>query len=603
MNLILFAFLFCYFIPTNGVQITASYRKDHYLPDLKEDIDYNTPTDGGRVHVAIIGSNCTKGVDLTSVLVNDQECINLPWGDSPDFTYFDWARVHHDNQTGLVWLSFHSRNKKWLPSGSASLTIKVKQGSKMCFSGVAKVDAKKNVQVTYVTTRNQGQHLIVHTHNFGTKGIDLTSYIVLGKVHQGTWHIGAGQSHVMTFDMTNKLLPGSLWSVAVVSKQEGTSGWGGRVIPERFPIEAWPHSSDCPIPGANDDNANELLAAGIDSVFLDNKKCGDIPSLVSALGDKKSPMHVMVNPNVLSDIKNMANIDAINIGDEVDGKMDKNLRDPSPRNANKEWPSLPTFQGAKTNSHVGSYSGITDIQGMDAYCAACAPTMLPVIKTLPLQYPYFYLKTARDNHMPLPTWLYSQLYSEAWSYQANENEIITEIGQVLLAGGKGMMLFQSEHKLFSENDFASIAKVLLSVKSLREDFRLGDIGGLTFTTSAKLNKEVMIEVIRSPDRVVVVVVSTNAKGYNNVLCHTFVDKHWSFDDLTVKSIDLNLPQADSTPNVPPVHLSKFGEMVKGKLITPTDVKVSYADTKVSLTNIEIPAKHTTRFFVFDVNSA
>ena len=44
--------------------------------------------------------------------------------------------------------------------------------------------------------------------------------------------------------------------------------------------------------------------------------------------------------------------------------------------------------------------------------------MLPVIKTLPLQYPYLYLRNARDNTMPLPFWGYSQLYSGAWSYQA-----------------------------------------------------------------------------------------------------------------------------------------------------------------------------------------
>ena len=42
---------------------------------------------------------------------------------------------------------------------------------------------------------------------------------------------------------------------------------------------------------------------------------------------------------------------------------------------------------------------------------------------------YLYLRNTRDNHAPLPTYLYSQLYSDAWSYQPNENEIITSIGE------------------------------------------------------------------------------------------------------------------------------------------------------------------------------
>ena len=49
---------------------------------------------------------------------------------------------------------------------------------------------------------------------------------------------------------------------------------------------------------------------------------------------------------------------------------------------------------------------ITDIQGMDVYIGACAPTIVPVIDPLPITYTYLYLKNTRNNHMPLPTWLY-----------------------------------------------------------------------------------------------------------------------------------------------------------------------------------------------------
>ena len=116
--------------------------------------------------------------------------------------------------------------------------------------------------------------------------------------------------------------------------------------------------------------------------------------------------------------------------------MNNNLRNTDPQQMNDAYPAIPTYQGGKTNSHIGSYSGITDIQGMDAYLGACAPTIVPVIKPLPIDYPYLYLKNTRNNHMPLPTWLYSQLYSDAWSYQANANEIVAQIAQTVLAGAK-----------------------------------------------------------------------------------------------------------------------------------------------------------------------
>ena len=79
--------------------------------------------------------------------------------------------------------------------------------------------------------------------------------------------------------------------------------------------------------------------------------------------------------------------------------------------AQRTVPDVPTYQGSKTTRNVGAFSGIADIQGSDAYAGACAPTMLPVIKRLPLQYPYYYLRNARDNHAPGVFWGYAQLYS------------------------------------------------------------------------------------------------------------------------------------------------------------------------------------------------
>ena len=68
-------------------------------------------------------------------------------------------------------------------------------------------------------------------------------------------------------------------------------------------------------------------------------------------------------------------VDAILTGDEVDGGITaKHLR--SSLNLSLEnmrsTPDLMVYQGAATNAFVGAFSGITDIQGIDA-CEAPAP--------------------------------------------------------------------------------------------------------------------------------------------------------------------------------------------------------------------------------------
>ena len=70
--------------------------------------------------------------------------------------------------------------------------------------------------------------------------------------------------------------------------------------------------------------------------------------------------------------------------------------------------------------------------------------------------------------MPLPTWLYSQLYSDAWSYQPNAAEIVSQITQTILAGGKGITLFQSKQDDFNQHDLKPIAQILNSIQEQSE---------------------------------------------------------------------------------------------------------------------------------------
>merc|ERR1711862_624352 len=132
--------------------------------------------------------------------------------------------------------------------------------------------------------------------------------------------------------------------------------------------------------------------------------------------------------------------------------------------------------------------------------------MLAVDHTLPLQYPYYYLRNARDNHAPLPFWGYSQLYSDAWSYQANINEVLTQVAQVVLSGSKAIMFFQANVKDIGEHKKEKLRSVLGSIRQVSEIIRTGDIMGMPFSVTSILNKQVMAETILSPEKLLLVVV-------------------------------------------------------------------------------------------------
>lgn len=247
---------------------------------------------------------------------------------------------------------------------------------------------------------------------------------------------------------------------------------------------------------------------------------------------------------------------------------------------------------------------------------------LPSAKHLPLTYPYYYLRVARDNSAPLPMWGYSQLYNGVpkssgglilnstsdrkptgrlgWAYQANANELVAQIAQTVLSGSKGVMLFQSVHADIAVHDEVPITSTIRSIRTISPALRAGDISGVQFTTSAKLNQEAMIETILSldPPQLVVAVVNINAHGYSNLLCHIDTNKHWSFNTLTIDSVELNLKSAPQISGV-----SNWREAVQDKLVSPSNVKISGSSGSVEFTSMELDDKLVARFFIADVQFA
>jgi hypothetical protein len=412
----------------------------------------------------------TKDADLSSVKINGVEGLNLDTSSTADLSNFDWLRAHADPITGEAWISFHSRNKGWFQSTTEDNIVNFDVGLRLAngleINGTAHVVQSTSLTLTHVAFRNGGAEAVLHVHSQSTSTHELTNLLFDHQkvdIPNGKMTVPPG-GHAIFVVKTQGKITTRLWT-AILFTDSGAAGiaYGGRAANERFPMMVWPKSVDCPLPGGNNTNAEELTKLGIDSVFYkdkDFKKCSGGKSLVDEAKAWGGTHFVFTDDKTAAAIPD--SVDAVFLGDEVDGGVDADHL----RSALKESVSAMktasksiTYQGAKTNHNIGAFAGMTDVQGVDAYCAACAPTMLAVDHKLPITYPYAYLRNARDNQMPQAFWGYAQLYSEAWSYQANANELIAQTAMVLLSGSKALMLFQSNQVQFGIHKVGEIRSV------------------------------------------------------------------------------------------------------------------------------------------------
>ncbi len=223
--------------------------------------------------------------------------------------------------------------------------------------------------------------------------------------------------------------------------------------------------------------------------------------------------------------------------------------------------------------------------------------MLGVVYRLPLHYPYYYLRNARDNHAPLPFWGYSQLYSEAWNYQANIDELNMQLGQLLISGTKGIMFFQSDAAQLGKHDTSVLKRTLSSIVS--EIVLAGDIMGVPLSSDALSKKKILAETIVTPEKLLLVVVNTVASSYNNLICHTgLVGRHWSFSKHKVDSLTLDVTAA---PGI--AKFTNWQEATKDGLVPLSDVDVQGEAGHVKLSQIALDKTENVRLFVADVVSA
>lgn len=112
---------------------------------------------------------------------------------------------------------------------------------------------------------------------------------------------------------------------------------------------------------------------------------------------------------------------------------------------------------------------------------------------------------------------------------------MVQIASVVAGGSKGLMLFQIDPTYKGSSWLSAVDNTLVPLKTLSEEFRVGDIEGAIFTKDDTADQST-VSVIRSLDKLVVVVINTNVTGYNDLTCEIHISDHWAFSDHTINKL-------------------------------------------------------------------
>lgn len=586
--------------------IRASYRKDNYLPAYAEDGD--APTTGGRFHVAAI-SEVTG--NITKVTIDGVDVSALS---TPDLRpSIEWAHVWPKQLRAgePVTIQFHSRAGKW--DSATSGTIKIETDAGVALDAAFPV-AKTTVPITWVTTTTDRKTVLVHAHNRDSSSRTIRKIVVNGRdvtaaacIAEKT--IAAGATALLSVPLCDAWNDGDAFSVALEYNDAPTAAAVGRVVTPFHPIEAWNNTGECPFPGGSAANYDAIVTKGlVDTLYTHGGVCSKCGCETYKLINETLPaakLHTLITddlPTSLPKLTNLAAVAAISTGDESDGSVfaevsstDKRVYSVPAKKAEKSeqlwqvYPSLPTFNGGKTNKNIGTFAGMADVQGMDFYFGACAPHITRFGTDYPLRGPYDYLRNTRENHMPLPTWLYAQGLSPAWhkvvevggikivDYYADPSpsEIMVQAFQVYAAGAKGFLWFQVNQDRAKDNKPAwdAIVRANKITRALRDLLREGDPTG-----AAKTAQKALVEAIRSRDAIVVPVIDEEFTSKpTDTACNTATSAgavpHFKFAAQKV-TVDVTIPRDLAVADVFEVAADGVRECTakaSGRTVTLADV--------------------------------
>lgn len=509
--------------------VFATFRKDFYLPSYAEPTP--VPEHGGRFHIASV--SLVSG-EVTGVFIDGQDVSTMLVE-----PLMEWYHVWPTTVTAgePVWFAFHSRNPAWDSAASGQIRIETTGGNAV---DSAFPVARTKVPLTYVTTSDDRSSLLIHAHNVDTGSHQLTSLLVNGRDVLGSDvaciadpEIPAGGSVLWEVPLCTPAEPGAPWTVVARYQNTADAVGVGRILKPHFVVEAWSKGSDCAFPGVPGGSFDAHRAAGFDTqyMYFGGNDCGFDPGqMTNVTAPATDDLFLLIGddflhlPNPASAITDTSATVGFLTGDESDGSIYENG---SPRPAAKAddarrlwsmYPELTVYNGAKTNKNVGSFAGMTDVQGIDFYVAACAPHITQWGNHPPLRGAYDYLLNTRNNHMPLPTWQYAQGLHSGWnrdilgmniSVQPDPQEIWIQAMSVVAAGGKGIMWFQTDQSEASGHParWDAIAKSNWSIRGVRRLLREGDLTG-----AASADDHTIVDAIRSRDAIVVPVINLRASS-------------------------------------------------------------------------------------------
>lgn len=507
--------------------VRASYRKDYWLPQEQYDEKTTPQLDGGRFHIAAVSA--VTG-NVTGVYINGTEVSELLVE-----PFMEWYHVWPEQVVGgePVWFAFHSRNPEWDNVTEGDIRIETDAGDAV--NGKFPVAVNK-VPAGAVTVSPDMTALWMHLKNDDTvshqvKRIVLNGYVVYdgsdpehGIVCLPYDTLQPGQAAMWKLPLCQAAQVGSAYTVVVEFVDAPDSVSVGRILRPFFPIEVWPSTKDCALPGHENGFWNDLDAIGVDTVYYywgGFDRCGfDRDTMLGQTLPEKGDAYVLLGDDFPFDnppadpIPVRDNVLGFLTGDESDWAI-YNKDTGFPNAANKAadtravwrlYPDLLTYNGAMTNKHVGVFAGMADIQGIDFYSAACAPHITEFGVHPPLRGPYDYLRNARNNHMPWLTWFYSQ-GTGGWDGHALPHEVATQAISVMAAGAKGLMWFMATQEGRDEypDTWQAISDMNHIFKGVRPYLLNGDITGL-----ATSDEYTITDMVRSRDALVVPVITTKS---------------------------------------------------------------------------------------------
>lgn len=405
-------------------------------------------------------------------------------------------------------------------------------------------------------------------------GVDILPLInlpALLTIYTGTtnlWSVNA--SLVFT---TFPLNYGSVWtleitwslpSIAPPGSSTVTTA-GGIFFREFFPMESWVHGSDCPYPTVNTTAYNLHRMTGIDTFFTEytlDSSCHSSLTAAEIVNVLAPEYGFYVLPSIeqmkAKEINDTEYLSAFFLADEDDTVVDDKARNllKAVIASKQAWSSQPTYAGGASNKYTGAYAGITDIKGMDAYISACAPHY--ALFAMPPRGSYDYLANTRLNHAPLPTWLYTQGFEDGWNSntfkverQSDAAETAIQVMSVTAAGGKGLMVFETQLSFLNDpvtfSAWRTMSTLFHEIGAMRELYRGGDptamimAYGVDGSTPISGN-DIIVESIYHPRAIVITLINVANVGdtYNDVCC-LIGPCHFTFVPTLINYLNLTLP--------------------------------------------------------------